>query len=273
MKTSDLWVYALLAGSVVIAACSQTTELSPLQYAPNAGSLRGAGHTPSNYRVLHSFGADRDGIDPNAGLLYDGGTFYGTTAGGGSHGKGTVFTVTSSGTENVVHSFDRAFKGRQPYAGLIDVGGTLYGTTPYGGAFGEGTVFSMSADGSERVLHSFGKGNDGYYPSATLLDIGGALYGTTSAGGANNCVGSDGCGTVFSITTSGKENLLFTFSEGPDGKSPDAGLIEVHGMLYSTTYKGGKYGAGTVFRVTTDGRERVLHNFGNGSDGANPASA
>jgi uncharacterized repeat protein (TIGR03803 family) len=280
MKTSGLCVSALFAGCVVIAACSQPTELSRLQYTPNVNSLRNRGAGPLSYRVLHSFGADRDGDYANSDLLYRGDAFYGTTYGGGTHhcsddygGCGTVFSVTTSGSETVLYSF-RGTKtsGRRPYAGLIDVNGTFYGTTGYGGPFDQGTFFSMTKDGSEKVLYSFGKGLDGYYPLSVLVDVDDTLYGTTSAGGTNSCLSSEGCGTVFRITTSGKEKVLYSFGEGADGRFPDAGLIDVHGILYGTTYKGGTYGAGSVFSITTDGREKVLHSFGEGTDGRNPAS-
>jgi uncharacterized repeat protein (TIGR03803 family) len=280
MKTSGLYVCALFAGCAVVAACSQTMELSRLQYTPNVNTLRGGGSSPRSYHVLHSFGADRDGNYPNSGLLYRGGAFYGTTYGGGTHhcsgnygGCGTVISFTTSGSETVLYSF-RGTKasGKRPYAGLIDVNGTFFGTTGYGGPFDQGTFFSITKNGSEKVLYTFGKGLDGYYPLSLPLDVGGMLYGTTSAGGTNVCSSSEGCGTVFSITTSGKEKVLYSFGKGNDGRFPDAGLIDVRGTLYGTTYKGGTYAAGAAFSITMDGREKVLHSFGGGTDGANPAS-
>ena len=280
MKTPSLNLCALFACCVVFAACSQAPGLSGLRYTPNVNSLRNSGAGPLSYRVLHSFGADRDGDYPNSGLLYRGDAFYGTTYGGGTHhctgnygGCGTVFSVTTSGSETVLYSF-RGTKssGSRPYAGLIDINGTFYGTTGYGGPFDQGTFFSMTKDGSEKVLYSFGKGLDGYYPLSVLLYIGDTLYGTTAAGGTNICQGSEGCGTVFRITPSGKEKVLYSFGRGTDGRFPDAGLIDVHGILYGTTYKGGTYGAGSIYSITTDGREKVLHSFGEGTDGANPAS-
>ncbi|MFZ0033079.1 MAG: choice-of-anchor tandem repeat GloVer-containing protein [Candidatus Cybelea sp.] len=273
MNTPSLRLYALCACCVVIAACSQTTELSRFQFTPNFNSLADRGVGLLSYRVLHSFGAVHDGNYPNAGLIYVGDSFYGTTTGGGLRGKGTVFSVTTSGAEKVLHSFGGTkTSGRAPYGGLVDVGGTFYGTTEYGGAFDDGTVFTITPDDKEKLLYSFGKGTDGYGPSSVLLDAGGTLYGTTSAGGTNFCPSSDGCGTVFSITTSGKEKVLHNFGKGTDGRFPDAGLIEVHGTLYGTTYKGGTYGLGMVFGITTGGKEKVLHSFGPGNDGENPGS-
>jgi uncharacterized repeat protein (TIGR03803 family) len=63
-------------------------------------------------------------------------TYYGTTAGGGVNGNGTVFSVTTTGAERVRYSFDSGADGAYPYAGLINVNGTLYGTTLQGGGSG-----------------------------------------------------------------------------------------------------------------------------------------
>ena len=89
---------ALVAGCVV--ACSQTTQISPLRYLPNAGSVRDRWADTTNYRVLHSFGAGHDGSNPNQ-VISVGDKFYGTTQGGGASycgcnydGCGTVFSIS-----------------------------------------------------------------------------------------------------------------------------------------------------------------------------------
>ena len=85
---------------------------------------------------LHSFNDSRsDGGLPEAGLIGINGTLYGTTAFGGACGSGTVFSISTSGTEKILHSFDCSGDGdgQQPNASLIDVNGQLYGTTPFGG--------------------------------------------------------------------------------------------------------------------------------------------
>ena len=216
----------------------------------------------------------RYGGHPAAGLINLGGTLYGTTkAGGINHGRhgddgrGTVFSVTPGGVENVLHRFTGSPDGEWPYASLIDVGGTLYGTTSAGGANGAGTVFSITASGAENVLYSFGTGTDGKDPRAALVDVGGVLYGTTYSGGTYSK------GTVFSITTSGTEKVLYSFGYGTDGSNPAASLLEMNGTLYGTTVAGGAYGLGTVFSLSTSGAEQVMHNFGGGTDGAFPYAA
>lgn len=91
---------------------------------------------------------------------------------------------------------------------------------------------------------------------ADLVDVNGTLYGTTETGGrsARECV-SGSCGTVFAITTSGVENVIYRFAGGTDGATPLAGLIHANGALYGTTYYGGcsacrAMGDGTLFQLT-----------------------
>jgi uncharacterized repeat protein (TIGR03803 family) len=197
------------------------------------------------------------------------GTLYGTTVLGGAYGYGTVFSITTGGTEKVVHSFGYGSDGTYPAAGLINVGGTLYGTTQGGGKYGLGTVFSIPTGGTEKVLYSFRGKPDGHQPlAARLIAVGSTLYGTTYYGGAYDA------GTVFSITTSGgADKVLHSFGKATDGSSPEAGLIrDVSGTLYGTTAGGGAYKAGAVFSITTGGVEKILHSF-SGTDGSYPFAA
>jgi uncharacterized repeat protein (TIGR03803 family) len=190
-------------------------------------------------------------------------------------GCGTVFAITTSGKETVLHSFGTSSgDGQYPEAGLLNVKGTLYGTTSEGGAYNEGTVFAMktSASGTETILHSFGASGDGEEPYAGLINVNGTLYGTTSVGGAYARASYLG-GTVFAITTSGKETVLHSFGGPGDGQVPRAGLVNVNSTLYGTTWEGGAYDRGTVFAITTSGAETVLHSFGGSGDGQLPQAA
>jgi uncharacterized repeat protein (TIGR03803 family) len=111
-------------------------------------------------------------------------------------------------------------------------------------------VFKVTPKGKETVRYSFTGGADGFAPYFVTLVFGkkGVLYGTTVGGGAY------GDGTVFQVTPSGIETVLYSFagSQYLDGASPFAGvLLETNtGTLYGTTAKGGAYGYGTVFEVT-----------------------
>ncbi len=260
-----------IASVVLLAGCGAQAQLGPATPAVprDAASPR----TPSAYHVLHRFGKGADGFFPEARLFNHNGTFYGTTFNARS-GWGTVFSITPSGTEKVLHTFSGAPNdGEFPTAGLIYDNGAFYGTTESGGTYcnhsgGCGTVFSITTSGAEKVLHSFGMGSDGADPVAGLIEVSGTLYGTTSAGGVG--CGSPGCGTVFSITTSGAEKVLHSFGGYPDGSVPMAALHYLNGTLYGTTYYGGAYGPGIVFSITMSGVEKVLHNFGASGDGALP---
>jgi uncharacterized repeat protein (TIGR03803 family) len=133
-------------------------------------------------------------------------------------------------------------------------------------------IHRISAASPYRVLYSFNSsGSDGEIPYAGLIDVKGRLYGTTTSGGTHDD------GTVFSISRTGTEHVLYSFgSSGSDGALPYAGLIHLNGMLYGTTYRGGtygKYGDGTVFEITTSGNEHVLHSFGSSSDGLAPSAS
>ncbi|HLY00991.1 MAG TPA: choice-of-anchor tandem repeat GloVer-containing protein [Candidatus Cybelea sp.] len=186
---------------------------------------------------------------------------------------------TDNTNYKVVHRFHGSPDGGDPAASLIDVGGTLYGTTFAGGTNGEGTVFIITLSGTERVLYSFGKNPDGNGPGSGLVDVSGTLYGTTEDGGAHYCAAFyTNCGTVFSITAAGTENVLHSFRGGPhDGNGPVAPLVDVKGAMYGTTEYGGRYclgtglvGCGTVFSISRGGAERILHSFGGPPDGAYP---
>jgi uncharacterized repeat protein (TIGR03803 family) len=108
--------------------------------------------TSGKYKILYSFGRSGspccDGENPWAALIDVDGTLYGTTAGGGALGVGTLFSVTTSGVEKVLHNFGDVGDGYGPYSALTNVGGTLYGTTECGGTNNScivgGTVFELT---------------------------------------------------------------------------------------------------------------------------------
>ena len=189
-------------------------------------------------------------------------TLYGMTYDGGTNQDGNVFSVPDTGGSSTdMHSFAfNASDGGLPMGSLTASGDgqTLYGMTTAGGAGSHGTVFAIAADATDasqllwQTPFTGSNGNfSGYYSfnSLTLSADGSTLYGTTQAGGAN------GCGNIFSVSTSnGAITSLYSFSGGAGGYSPDGPLTLVGNTLYGTTQgTGGGSGAhGTVFSVNID---------------------
>ena len=203
-------------------------------------------------------------------------------------------------TLTVLHAFTGGSDGTEPYAGLtMDRGGNLYGTTGYGGYTGGscgngcGVVFKLTQHGSNWLLaplYAFHGGSDGATPTARVVfGPDGALYGTTATGGGTGCGGS-GCGTIFrlqppatscsSFPCPWHETVLYRFTGGSDGASPDLGdlIFDASGNIYGTAAAGGRIhlcsgGCGVVFELTRNGQswtENVLYGFTGGLDGSGP---
>jgi uncharacterized repeat protein (TIGR03803 family) len=217
--------------------------------------------------VLYTFPGGSDGANPHAGVISDGtGNLYGTTYSGGPASAGVVYQVDATGHETILYRFTGGADGANPNAGAIrDSTGNLYGTTIYGG-IGYGVVYKLDTAGNETVLHTFTGGPDGAYPYAGVIrDSGGSLYGTASGGGPTNS------GVVYKVGAAGDETVLYSFTGGPDGSGPQAGVIrDMAGNLYGTTVYGGASNAGVVYELHANGLETVLHSFTAGPDGANP---
>jgi uncharacterized repeat protein (TIGR03803 family) len=214
--------------------------------------------------VLYTFstpvnGANADGAAPAPGVLLLGQTLYGTAAGGGTAGHGTIFALnTSTRTLTNLHSFAAGEDGAAPQAGLVLAGGRLFGTTTFDGTGGWGTVFSVGTNGDGfQTLYSFTNGSDGGVPSAPLIVSSNTLYSTSSQNGTGSF------GTVFKINTDGSSfAALYVFSGKPDGAIPLGALLLLDGTLYGTTSQGGANGHGTVFSIKTDGSGyTILHQF------------
>jgi len=247
----------------------------------------------STYKELYVFGGTPDGASPLSGLTLLNGVLYGTTLNGSKNyctascqnnfcylGCGTIFQVSDSGTESITYNFqgnyNNAGDGSWPFDTLIGVNGTMYGTTSGGGGPGDhGTVFSVTPSGAEHKIYAFQGGTDAEDPEAPVVEQNGTLYGTTVIGGGSGC-GGNGCGTVFAVSASGSESVLYRFQGGTDGYRVFAGLTPLHGKLYGATLQGGGSGCGgsgcgTLFSIDpASGKESVLYRFGGTTDGAFP---
>ena len=275
MRLSSNTVNTLLvASAAMLSACTNITSLQPT--IPSGSSFKRVTAIGATENVLYRFGTQpSDGVYPTSGLTYVNGTMYGVTSGGLEHGQGVLYSMTPSGTYTILHKFTKA-QAKQPLRGLTAVGSSrakLYGTAYMGGAYDYGTVFKSAPTGRVVVIHSFPSpfpsGKDGAWPWSSLVNFNGTLYGTTWGGGTTDS------GTVFSITPSGTEAVVYNFAGGKnDGDEPEAGLINVSGTLYGTTWGGGAANLGVVFKVTRSGTESVLHSFAGGTtDGAHPEAA
>ncbi len=209
-----------------------------------------------------------EGAGPSAALAISGNTLYGTARGGGTYGLGTVFALSTTGSNFFkLHDFGANY-GTDPVTGnhtnsggafpetdLVYSNGTLYGATEQGGSGGNGTIFKINTDGGGfTILHNF-TNSDGGYPSTHMVLIGTNLFGTTFGGG--NGPGT-GYGTVFRVNTDGKGfTNLYKFDAAFN--LPHAGLVLLGNTLYGTTSGGsagavpGDSGCGSVFKINPDG--------------------
>jgi uncharacterized repeat protein (TIGR03803 family) len=161
-------------------------------------------------------------------------------------------------------------------------GNTLM-TATYQGLSGSSTLIVTNAVAAT-ILYPFLGIPDGSHPIKLIQGSDGNLYGITGYGGAHP--GTDvtpdplGGGTVFKLTPSGVESVLYSFVPGdlvtasPGGWSPRSLIQGSDGNFYGTTSNGGAYNAGAVFMLTPAGVETVLYAFGGpqtgGTDGAQP---
>ena len=150
---------------------------------------------------------------------------------------------------------------------ILDSAGNLYGTSVWGGDSNLGTVFKISKTGQPTVLHSFFGTTDGAYPSAGVVrDSKGNLYGTIAGGGslAGYCNDAGGCGTIFKLTPTGTETVLYTF-DGNEGLPASGVVLDAAGNLYGAVPTSiaatGATGAGAVYKLDARGTFTTIYQF------------
>jgi uncharacterized repeat protein (TIGR03803 family) len=131
-------------------------------------------------------------------------------------------------------------------------------------------TISAGAALAETVLYSFTGGANGAGPRDLIQGSDGNFYGV-SGGGA------DSQGTLFKVTSSGAQSVVYAFgSQANDGLNPYSLILSADGSFYGTTFGGaGSANGGTVYRVSPSGSEAVLHAFQgytNPNDGIGPLS-
>ncbi len=189
---------------------------------------------------------------------------------GGTNSNGMIFKINTNGSGFAnVYSFAASGDGINPRSALVCISNVLYGTTYGGGANYYGILYKINTDGTGyQNVHNFSGSPDGQNPEGVLIVQSNILYGTTSNGGG---VSNNGSGTVFNYDIEGgSENILYVFTNTPDGANPYDGLLLVKNSLYGITRNGGFEGYGTLFSLGLDGsRYNILHNF-QIFDGENP---
>ena len=239
------------------------------------------------FTVVHAFKGPPDGAFPWSDLtLGPEGNLYGSTWAGGSDancpgslgvGCGTLYRLDVSGKETVVASLPGLPGPLHLYGGLLPANdGSFYGVTNEGGTSNAcsgnrcGTFFRLDAQEKLKALYSFGvQGGlgDANNPEGDLVRDGqGNFYGTSRFGGTNDN------GTIFEVSKSGTEMVLYRFANGSDGKSPNPDLLrDKSGNLYGTAGGGGgACNCGIVFRLDPAGDLSVLYAFQGGTAGATP---
>jgi uncharacterized repeat protein (TIGR03803 family) len=276
-------IFGLLCMLIVIAGCANERTVLPAQ---GPGLARPFTGSADGFEVIYKFRLGvhvfdgKHGTNPDSSLVFLNGLFYGTTANGGticSGGgcTGVAYSITPLGKQRVIFDFGKTNEESWLPNDLIVMDGKLYGTAMLGPAQSEccGQVFELSPSGTYRILYSFTGGSDGGWPVG-LTGTNGTLYGTTRIGGDSTCQ----CGTVFSVSTSGKERTLHQFQGSHDGAAPLSAPIVANGVIYGTASAGGNRGCaglyydgpwncGIVYSVTRSGTERVLHAFSKADHG------
>jgi uncharacterized repeat protein (TIGR03803 family) len=225
-----------------------------------------------SFRILHVF-KPQEGQLPQGRLVLDSGrNLFGTTAGGGKNGCGTVYELSpqSGGrwSEATLHDF--VCTDSSPAAELVfDGKGNLFGGT-INFSSGAGVAFELTpasqGQWTYNVLHRFTGAGDPGPQTSLIFDANGNLY-----GGQNFAIfvltpNSDGSWT---------KNTAYKFSTKTDGSNPQGDFVfDNAGNLYGANGNDGSHGQGTVFKLTPHGggwTSTVLHSFAAGHDGSGPA--
>jgi uncharacterized repeat protein (TIGR03803 family) len=245
------------------------------------GTIFAVNTNGTSFTNLHNFSkitnsTNNDGGLISAGLVVSGNMLYGAANSGAPGGRGSLFSITTNGTNFILlHIFsdvqgaDRTNSdGADPAATLVLSGNTLYGAADAGGTNGNGVLFSINTNGTAFTnfytfsgLGDFENG-DGENPETALILSGSALYGTAIYGGFY------AYGTVFTVKTNGMNFTNFhnfTTEQGSrytnlDGAIPYGRLVLSGSTLYGTTEEGGTGGSGTLFSITLPQPETPIIN-------------
>ncbi|HTU81528.1 MAG TPA: choice-of-anchor tandem repeat GloVer-containing protein, partial [Candidatus Acidoferrales bacterium] len=170
-------------------------------------------------------------------LVWSDGTFYGSkTVGcaGCESGTGVLLSLSASGAEQDVADFDEGTYGSPqgppvPYDGDLYVASSQGGnsTCTWSGALGPwgcGVIYKLQLPGTITAAYAFDPNPDGVAPNAAPAVMHARLYGTTWGGGTGSCsdggYATTGCGTIYELSASGRERVLYSFANASDGGRP-----------------------------------------------------
>jgi uncharacterized repeat protein (TIGR03803 family) len=242
--------------------------------------------TSGELTTLHTFeGSDGAGLESSL-VEAANRTFYGTSTGGGSHGYGTIFQITSTGDVTVLYNNNVSVAGGDnPLPNTLVQGpnGNLYGTTWGDGKYDTGSVFELTLSGKRTTLYSFCAncldsprsgltlGSDGNFygtageiygitPKGHLTELNegqtlagllqatnGNFYGMFSNDGNSEACPPAGCGTVFSLSTG-----LGPFVEANPNFAPAGRVIGILGNGLTGTTSVTFNGVAATFDFVSD---------------------
>jgi uncharacterized repeat protein (TIGR03803 family) len=230
-------------------------------------SLLGATAQASQFTLnpLFTFTCDPSGNCPNGevptSLIQSAdGTFYGTTAfgGSGSNAAGTVFKLAPSGELTTIFTFTNDQNGANPSNLVEGNDGFLYGLTSLPNDTGN-ALFKLSKAGNMMAASG----------------VGGNLYNLVLAGDGNfyACTldADPTPGQVIRITPSGSVTSIHTFDLNTEGPACLGVILGADNNLYGTTL-GAQTVHTSVFRLTTAGQFTILHTLIYSEFAVSPAS-
>ena len=208
------------------------------------------------------------------------GALYGSTVCGGSNQVGTVFRLTTNGSDYaVLHHFNPVgYDGAFPYGRLVQASnGLLYGTTASFSRYTNGgalvsyrpeIIYRLNPNGNEfSIVHQFAtNGSEGRNPHGLILGQNGMLYGLNGTNGTTNglfCVNLDGSGfrAWGAPPYSGSRAHMNTLQQGTNGL-----------FCGANSYNTSSTKTEVLFAIGTNAASyTVWHTFAtNGIDGRDP---
>jgi uncharacterized repeat protein (TIGR03803 family) len=166
--------------------------------------------------------------------------------------------------------------------------GSIYEVVASGGATSQGGIYEITTAGQQTLLYSFGSSaGDAFITTKAefatssqaqplLQTTDGSLYGTTALGGTSQAC-SNGCGTIFKLSPTGVENVLYSFGSSAQGPLSPSGplILATDGNFYGLAYDMDPSTStvlGSIYRMAPDGTVSFIYTF-SGPDGAYPAGA